>query len=302
MPLKKGSSQKTISSNIREMVRSGYPQKQAIAAALSTARETLRSKKQLGGPTYEQQLLGKAGADADSQQVSDNNVNKAMSGKMAPAQITPANAPTQNDFGGGSDSRGEGDGSLGGLGDTAPGGGYGGTPGDSAGGSPAGDGGGTMGGADFARGGSPLGKTVKTVKHHVGPIHSPVAGRTDHLPMHVKSGSYVIPADIISAMGEGNTMAGFKAARRIFTASLYGQKAGPYGAEMPKKAAGGQVEEADLVPIIAAGGEYVISPEDVTYLGKGDLDHGHQILDAFVKKMRAKTIDTLKKLPGPKKD
>ena len=43
-------------------------------------------------------------------------------------------------------------------------------------------------------------------KVHSGPIHSAVAGRTDHLPMHVASGSYVIPADIISAMGEGNTM------------------------------------------------------------------------------------------------
>ena len=58
----------------------------------------------------------------------------------------------------------------------------------------------------------------------------------------------------------------------------------------------------DGVPIVAAGGEYVIPPEDVVHIGGGDLDHGHKVLDAFVKKMRQKTIKTLQGLPGPKKD
>lgn len=169
MPLKTGKSQETISQNISEMIKSGHPQKQAIAASLEQAR---RSRA--------------AGGDVNE-------------------------------------------------------------------------------------------------KIHVGPIHSPVAGRTDHLPINVPSGAYVIPADIISAMGEGNTMAGFRISNEVF---------------------GLQQNSPDHQPveIVAAGGEYVITPENVERIGGGDMDSGHRNLDDFVKDYRAKTIQTLQKLPGPKRD
>jgi hypothetical protein len=129
------------------------------------------------------------------------------------------------------------------------------------------------------------------IKAHVGPIHSSVAGRTDHLPMHVPSGSYVIPADIISAMGEGNTMAGFKIMNDI--TKMYGG--------LPKAFAGGGMA-GEHVPIVAAGGEYVIPPEVVTNVGGGDMNVGHTELDDFVLKMRAKTVKTLKGLAPPKRN
>jgi hypothetical protein len=44
MPLKKGSSAKVISQNIKEMVKSGHPLKQAQAAAYRSAGKS-RSKK-----------------------------------------------------------------------------------------------------------------------------------------------------------------------------------------------------------------------------------------------------------------
>lgn len=131
------------------------------------------------------------------------------------------------------------------------------------------------------------------VKLHTGPIHSSVEGRTDHLPMHVPGGSYVIPADIVSSYGQGNTMAGFKKLNMMF-----GHKGGaPKG-----RAEGGAAEAGEPVPIIAAGGEYVIHPDAVLRIGGGDMDRGHKELDGFVTKSRAKLVNTLKKLPPPKKD
>ena len=43
MPLKHGTSEAVIGSNIKEMVNAGHPQKQAVAAALKTARSSVKS-------------------------------------------------------------------------------------------------------------------------------------------------------------------------------------------------------------------------------------------------------------------
>ena len=54
--------------------------------------------------------------------------------------------------------------------------------------------------------------------------------------------------------------------------------------ERDEYADGGSTDGDDAgVPIVAAGGEYVLHPDQVRDVGGGDLDTGHAVLDEFVK-------------------
>ena len=155
-------------------------------------------------------------------------------------------------------------------------------------------------GAKFAAGGA--------AKPHSGFLHSPVPGRTDKLPISVKGGSYILPADHVSALGQGNSLAGSESVNKMF-------KMGPYGST-PTKLRGSKVSVPHLdlrrskfadggatedVPIVAAGGEISIPPEAIIERF-GDLEKGHQALDKWVLDTRKKHIRTLRGLKPPKKD
>ena len=196
MPLKPGKSSHTISSNISELVRSKYPQKQAVAIALDTARKAMR----------------------------EGGVPKEVAKRVV----------------------------------------------------------------------------------HEGPINVSIPGRTDRLPIHVYSGSYVIPADIVSGLGEGNTLAGNDVIHRMFFHESSPLKRAKGGRSLMEKKYGingyYHNDTRKLVPCIVAGGEYVIPPEVVEELGDGDMDAGHASLDAFVRSTRKKLRQKLAKLPGPAQD
>ncbi len=141
---------------------------------------------------------------------------------------------------------------------------------------------------------------------HVGPISSIVPGRTDHHAISVPKGAYIVPADVVSHLGQNNTNAGMAVLNHMFgTGSPYGGRSMPMAhralrtAPAPKYAEGGTADKD--VPILAAGGEYSIDPSVVTNIGGGDLNLGHRILDHWVMATRQKHIKTLRGLPGPAK-
>jgi hypothetical protein len=250
MPLTQGKGRATISANIKEMIASGHPQRQAVAAALSTARRSAKGR--------------------------------------ADGGAAPAAEPW------------------------------------------------------YARGG------------HVGPLTGATGGRADKIPTTVPNGSHIIPADVVSALGEGNSAAGMALLSKHFPHSdphrAWGGGIGPSGMPhmtsipgtphmsapphmigiphphmtgsphlvgvprlrtprapkppglprasrlrgLPRLAAGG-------VPVKLSDGEFSVAPEDVEQIGGGDMEHGHRVLDKFIIHVRRENIERLKQLPGPVK-
>ena len=146
---------------------------------------------------------------------------------------------------------------------------------------------------------------------HSGPIVSSVPGRTDKHNMAVGSGSYIVPADVVSHIGQNNTQAGHAKLNQMFSGGPYGMHTMPLGkthfanARPPRMSdeggARGSGNPSEPVDIVTAGGEYTIPPETVAKIGNGDVRLGHDILDAWVLKTRKEHIRTLQKLPGPAK-
>lgn len=150
-------------------------------------------------------------------------------------------------------------------------------------------------------------------KMTTGPLVSNVPGRTDKHFTHVPSGSYVIPADIVSAHGQGNTLAGMNALHNLFRMDTAGKSAvknfpsRPVGASKFKNG-GADKHVGKPVPVKLAGGEIVVPPENAhetmerLHGKKVTLDEAHKLFDKWVVAERKKLIKTLSKLPGPSRD
>lgn len=122
--------------------------------------------------------------------------------------------------------------------------------------------------------GGRVARAVARGKSVTGGIRGKTGGREDALPIDVPAGAYVIPADVVAALGGGNTEAGMHALDKKF-------------GRRQRRAAGGRV------PILISDGEYVLSPAAVEAAG------GNDRLDELVVNTRKAYARHLAELPEP---
>jgi len=162
-----------------------------------------------------------------------------------------------------------------------------------------------------------------------GPLLGTTDGRADDIDTSVPNGSHIIPSDVVSSLGEGNSVAGAAKLSKMFPNSAkpkapsikmassripnmprIPQQSIPRIPKMPHTLrmrhmpgsprglmAGGH---SSKVNVKLSDGEFAIHPHDVQHVaGDGDLERGHRALDAFILHVRHADIERRKHLPGP---
>lgn len=145
-------------------------------------------------------------------------------------------------------------------------------------------------------------------------LHGSSMGRADELKTNTPAGSYILPADVVAGLGEGNSLAG----ARFWQEAM---ATGPWGtplehahgsARLPNAmsgrwrdssrgyAAGGvSGQNHEMRPVDLSHGEIVVPPHVVRALGDGDQEAGIKELDAWVIMRRKQQIKEQQNLPPP---
>ena len=153
-----------------------------------------------------------------------------------------------------------------------------------------------------------------------GALTGDTPGRADALPVTVPDGSHVIPADVVSAIGGGNSAAGLKHLGKMFPPpKVRAPKISIPKMAMPRpvhllapKIAMPKPKAAKLlgmphadggaakgVKCALSDGEFVVHPSHVLRIGEGDAERGHRALDHWTVAKRRENIEHQKNLPGP---
>lgn len=129
-----------------------------------------------------------------------------------------------------------------------------------------------------------MGVASAVPKGIVGPVMSDGGGRSDDVSASLQENSYVIPAMIVSALGQGNTEAGMRILTEMFGAGEENEE---------------NEGESDDVDAMVSGGEFVIPAKKVAAIGDGDPEAGANVLDQFIMGIRGKHAAMLQNAPEP---
>jgi len=262
MPLIKGSSRQAISENIRTEMAANKPQKQAVAIALDVAR---RAKRATGGETSTEPWFIRHESSALSRSPA---IGAPIANKISPL-IIKGNLAAATPVGQAISSSPKV-----------------GTPKTNFPKLPKPP---QLSKKLTMKEGGEVGKREKTLSE--GPLLGSTPGRGDRVNAKVEDGAYVLPADCISALGGGSSLAGHKLVEHMVS-------------KLPQvKATGGKAQNgAEPVPCALSDGEHLLSRNTVTRIGGGDYEKGRRILDHFVINVRHRAIQQLSKLPPPASD
>jgi hypothetical protein len=119
-----------------------------------------------------------------------------------------------------------------------------------------------------------------------GLIRGSSPGRSDSIPTSLPRQGFVMPADVVSGLGEGNTDAGGKHFRTMI-ANAHKGKATPH------------FSHGGVVPARVSAGEFFIHPAHVAVIGGGDIAHGHEVLREVVNHVRQKVARHAATAPEP---
>jgi hypothetical protein len=241
MPLDKSGSKASIGNNIRAELSAGKPRRQAIAIALDIAR---RAKRASGGMLSQADWVQRAEAHSLAKSPVLKNLAQANTPQPLAIKGNPINSTP--------------------LGQMMP-----------------------SSKIPTAKTNFPkptpapklptaIGKPPKM--KNGGLLHGVTPGRADKINTSVPNNTFIIPAHVVSALGQGNTLAGAAVLDKMFPA---------------QRKNGGKVEVA------LSDGEYRVDPQHVLRVGNGDFERGHRILKHFCEHVTHQTIEHLKHLPSP---
>jgi hypothetical protein len=120
-----------------------------------------------------------------------------------------------------------------------------------------------------------------------GLVHGTTDGRADALYTHVPPGGYVVPADVVSGLGQGNTLAGAKKLTQAMP-PVAPPDGSPPGGSPTGFASGG------AVPVRLSAGEFFVHPRHVAALG------GSGRLDQMVQGVRQQNVRQVAAMPPPR--